>query len=88
MSTASFVQALPKVELNIQLEGAIQPQTLAVIADQNEIYEKMKHFQDWVNLINAPDYKRINEIAKMACSWLKHADNLTRVVYDLGTALS
>ena len=56
MSTASFVQALPKVELNIQLEGAIQPQTLAVIADQNEIYEKMKHFQDWVNLINAPDY--------------------------------
>ena len=88
MSTASYVQALPKVELNVQLEGAIQPQTLAVLADQNEIYEKMKHFQDWVNLINAPDYKRINEIARMACSWLKHPDNITRVVYDLGTALS
>jgi len=88
MSTASFIHALPKVELNVQLEGAIQPQTLAVIADQNEISETLKHYQDWVNLINAPDYKRINEIARMACSWLKHADNLTRVVYDLGTSLA
>ena len=88
MSTASFIQALPKVELNVQLEGAIQPQTLAVLADQNEIPETLKHYRDWVTLINTPDYTRTYEIARMASSWLKYADNLTRIVYDLGTVLS
>ena len=84
MSTASFIQAMPKVEPSVQLEGAIQHNTLMMIAEQNEINETLKHFDQWVNLIREPDYTRTYEIARMACSWLKHADNLTRVVYDLG----
>lgn len=88
MTTESFVQALPKVELNVQLEGAVQRNTLMVIAEQNEIRESLKHFDEWVSLIDAPDYRRVHEIAHMICSWLKHPDNLTRVVYDLGTVLA
>lgn len=88
MSTASFIRALPKVELSVQLEGAIQPNTLMMIAEQNEIRDSLKRFDDWAKLITAPDYKRIHEIARMACSWLKYPDNLARVVYDLGTALA
>src|SRR5664279_191403 len=88
MSTASLIAALPKVELHVQLEGAIQPKTLMMLAEQNEINETLKHFNDWVNLVNNPDYKRIYEIARMACSWLKHPDNLTRVIYDLGTVMA
>jgi adenosine deaminase len=85
---ASFIQAMPKVELNLHLEGAILPNTLKLIADQNEISESLKHFSDWVSLINQPDYTRLYEIARMACSWLKQGEDLTRVVYDLGTALA
>ncbi len=88
MSVASYIEALPKVELNVQMEGAIQPNTLAMLADQNEIYEKIKKYNDWVALIKTPDYARLWEIARMASSWMKHADNLTRVVYDLATALA
>ncbi len=88
MSIESFIQAMPKVEPNIQLEGAMLPHTLAVIAEQNDIYETLKHFDQWVNLINQPDYSRIYEIVRMANSWLKSPDELTRVVYDLGTTLS
>lgn len=88
MSVASYVEALPKVELNVHLEGAIQPNTLLMIADQNEIYETLKRYNDWVALIKQPDYARIWEIERMACSWMKHPDNLTRIVYDLGTVLA
>lgn len=88
MTTESFVHALPKVELNIQLEGAIQQNTLLMIAEQNDIRESLKHFDDWVRLIETPDYKRAGELTRTICSWLKHPDNLTRIVYDLGTMLS
>src|SRR5436190_19634242 len=88
MSTASFVAALPKVELNVQLEGAIQLHTLKNLAEQNDVPETLKRYSQWVGLIETPDYARIYEIARMQASWLKHPDDLTRVVYDLGTALS
>lgn len=88
MSLASYVGALPKVELNVQLEGAIQPNTLAMIAEQNEIAETLKRFNDWAALIKEPDYSRLWETIRMVCSWLKHPDDLTRIVYDLGTALA
>ena len=88
MTHASYVAALPKVELNIQLEGAIQPNTLAMIVDQNEIAETMKRYNDWAALMKEPDYARLWDIVRMACSWFKHPDNLTRVVYDLGTVLA
>lgn len=88
MSTASFVQALPKVELNLQLEGAIQQSTLLMIAEQNEIRESLKHFDDWIRLIETPDYKRLPELIRTICAWFKYPDNLGRAVYDLGTALA
>lgn len=88
MSTASFVAALPKVELNIQLEGSIQLHTLKNIAEQNDISETLKRYSQWFSLIEQPEYPRLYEIARMAASWLKHADDLTRVAYDLGTALA
>jgi adenosine deaminase len=88
MSTASFIEALPKVDLNVQLIGAIQPKTLLMIADQNEIAETLKRFGDWVRLVQEPDRARLYEIARMACSWLKAPDDLTRVVYDVGTTLA
>jgi adenosine deaminase len=74
--------------LNIQLEGAIQQNTLLMIAEQNEIRESLKHFDDWVRLIETPDYRRVNELTRTICSWLKYPDNLTRIIYDMGTVLS
>lgn len=88
MSIASYIQAIPKVELNIHLEGAMHKPSLLVIADQNDIAESLKHFNDWVKLVNEPDYKRIYEIIKVTSSWLQYADDLKRLVYDLGTSLA
>lgn len=88
MSVASYIQAMPKVELMLSLEGAMQRTPLLKIAEANEIPETLKHFGDWVGLLDKPDYKRLGDIARMATSWLQIADNLTRVVYDVGVFLS
>src|SRR5215211_262108 len=88
MTTASFIAALPKVELSIQLAGAIQPKTLTLIAERNEISATLKHFDNWLALMHEPDVSKLYDIIRMAASWLKTADDLTYIVYDLGTTLA
>jgi adenosine deaminase len=88
MSVASYIQAMPKVELSLSLEGAMQRNSLLRIAEANEIPETLKHYSEWVSLLDKPDYKRLGDITRMATSWLQIADDLSRVVYDVGVSLS
>ena len=88
MSVASYIQAMPKVELMLSLEGAMQRNSLLKIAEANEIPVTIKHYNEWVGLLDKPDYKRLADIARMATSWLQIADDLSRVVYDVGVFLS
>lgn len=88
MSLESFVQAMPKVELDIQLEGAMRKETLLLIAEQNDIADNLKHFKQWVNLLDHPDYKRVGELTQTVSQWLQQPDDLTRVVYELGVSLA
>lgn len=87
MTLASYINAMPKAELNVHLEGAFRRQTLLMLAEQNEIPETVKHFQSWLALLEKPDYKRLPEIARMTASWLKYSDDLKRLAYDLGVWL-
>jgi adenosine deaminase len=88
MSVQSFVQAMPKVELHVHLEGAIQKERLLVIAEQNEIAEQVKHFNDWVRLLDKPDYERLYETVETTIQWLKHPEDLTHAAYELGVSLA
>lgn len=87
MSVESYIRAMPKVELHLHLEGALRTETLLTIAEQNEVAENIKHFDEWVRLLDAPDYQRLDEIVQTTNLWLQQPDDLTRVVYDLGVAL-
>lgn len=90
MSVQSYIQAMPKVDLNVHLEGAIQRETLLLIAEQNDILSTMKNlrqFNEWIALYDRPDYTRIDEIARTFASWLLYPEDITRVVYDLGVHL-
>lgn len=88
MSVKDFIQAMPKVELHLHLEGAIQKERLLIIAEQNEIAEQIKHFQDWVRLLDKPDYERLYEIVQTTIQWLQHPEDLTHVAYELGVSLA
>lgn len=90
MSVQDYIRALPKVELNAHLEGALQRETLLFLAEENNIAAEMKterQFRQWVDLFDKPDYERLDEIARTTASWMRYPDDLTRAVYDFGVQL-
>ncbi|MBI5669828.1 MAG: hypothetical protein HZC41_17670 [Chloroflexi bacterium] len=88
MSVDSFIHAIPKVELNLQFEGALRKDTLLMIAEQNDIPGTIKNFQQWLALLERPDYKRLDEMVRAVSQWLQLPENLTRLVYEMGVALA
>lgn len=88
MSVESYIRAMPKVELNVQLEGAMQRDTLLMIADQNEIRDQIKRFDRWVEQYKAPDFKKLEELSGVLRGWMQYGDDLVRAVYDVGLSLS
>lgn len=82
-----FIQAAPKVELGVRLEGAMNPATLQVIANQNDIPLTVKRFGDLMAQIQKPELKRADELARVASSWISTPLELARIAYDAATAL-
>lgn len=91
MSIEQLIHDFPKVELNVQLEGAIQKESLLLIIEQNEIastFKTRRQFEQWLTQLDEPDFKKIDEVVKTIASWLKYPEDITRVVYDLGLSLA
>lgn len=88
MSSEHFARTMPKVELDLQLEGAIPRKTLLMIADQNEIAASTKGFKKVLESVNHPDMQKLADVMATVTSWLRHADDLSRISYEVGVALS
>lgn len=88
MSLRDFITAVPKVELNLQLTGALRRESLLMIAHQNGIPAQREDFEQWIELLDRPDYARLDEIAREAGSWVMYPEDIALVVYDMGLALS
>ncbi|MEO0563197.1 MAG: hypothetical protein AAF125_13905, partial [Chloroflexota bacterium] len=88
MSTESYLKSIPKVELNLQFEGAVPRETMLMFADQNEMSEQVKRFSKWLKLYDEPDFNKLDDLTDMLRSWLQYGDDLTRAVYDIGVRLS
>ena len=88
MSFQDFITSLPKVELNLQLTGALRKESLLLIANQNGIPAQLEDFAHWVEMLNRPDPERIDEIARVVGSWVMYPEDIALVIYDIGVALS
>lgn len=88
MNLRELIAAIPKVELNLQLTGAFSKESLLMIARQNGIPAELDDFDVWANLLDAPDYSRLDEIARAVGKWVRYPEDIARVVYDIGVALS
>lgn len=88
MTIESFIRAMPKVELHLQFEGALPKETLLLIAEQNDIADSLKHFNQWVALLAQPDPRRLDDIVRTVSLWPQLPEDLTRLVYDMGVALA
>lgn len=89
MSLETFVRAMPKVDLHVHLEGALQKETLLLISEQNDIPSTMKarEYREQLEHMERPDPKKFDDIARNHANWIRYPEDLTRVVYDLGVML-
>lgn len=88
MTLESYIHNIPKIELGLRFEGAIRKQTLLMIAQQNEVADKIKRFGDWVALLDKPDFKRLDDLIRMVGTWWQHPEDFSRMAYDMGVMLS
>jgi adenosine deaminase len=88
MSLYNYIQAMPKVELHVHLEGAFRKERVLTIAERNEIAEEVKNFDAWRALLDEPELDRIEETIETVMSWLQTPADLAHVVYELGLNLS
>lgn len=87
MSLKTYFQAMPKVDVYVQLEGALRKSVLLMIAEQNNMPETVKRYTDWIAQIDKPDYRRLNDLIRMMSSWLQIADDVKRIAYDMGVSM-
>lgn len=87
MTLKSYLQAMPKVDVYVQLEGALRKSVLLMIAEQNNMPETVKRYTDWLAQIDKPDYRRLNDLIRMMSSWLQIADDVKRIAYDMGVSM-
>ena len=88
MTFRDFIAALPKVELNLQMTGALRKESLLLIANQNGLPSQMDDFSRWVDLLDNPDPLQTDEMAKVYGSWIMYPEDLALAIYDIGVALS
>ena len=91
MSVESFIRAMPKVDIHVQLEGALSRQIVTMIAEQTDAiarYKREKDYHQWLDLYENLNYSRLDEIAREVASWVSHPEDIARGVYDLGVQYS
>lgn len=88
MSLDTFLAAMPRVELFLQLEGALQPERLMIIADQNGLFETPEALDTWRQTLSSPDVAQRHELMAELCGWLRYEDDVAHVVYETGLALA
>lgn len=59
MSLTTFIQAMPKVELHVHLEGSIRPETLLTLARRHQVplpADTLEGLRDWYTFIDFPHF--------------------------------
>jgi len=88
MTIESFVRAMPKVEVNLRLEGAVDYNALVIIAEQNDVPLTSKPNKTLLKLLSQPDFTQLDDLVRRTSKWLQQPEDFTRVVYELGVSLA
>jgi len=80
---AEFVEQLPKAEIHVHLEGAIQPATVIDLADRNDVdlpFETVEEAREYYEFDGLAEFL---EVFALACSTLQTPADFERVTVDL-----
>ncbi len=87
MSIESFISALPKAELHLHLEGAIQPETLLKLAENNKVKLPFESNDELNQLFKFKDFNQFIEAFSLIYKCLLTEDDFELITYDLAVHL-
>ncbi|MEA3337279.1 MAG: adenosine deaminase [Chloroflexota bacterium] len=88
MSPLQFIQDMPKVELHIHLEGAIEPATLLLLADRNHVAlpgDTIDALRTWYQF---SDFSHFIDVYLTIQRCLRSADDFSLIAYELGADMA
>ena len=83
-----YIEAFPKAELHVHLEGSIQPATLLLLAERNNVIlpvQTVADLQDWFTF---RDFDHFIEIYFEISSCLKTIDDYELIAYEFGAQMA
>jgi adenosine deaminase len=88
MSLQSYLQAVPKAELHVHLEGAIQPSTLLELARRNRVplpADTVGGLKEWFTF---RDFRHFVEIYTAISRCLRTSEDYELIVYEFGAEMA
>ena len=79
-SIEQFVQALPKAELHLHLEGAVAAPTVIDLAKKHGI--PLPEFHDVSDLFNFPDLATFLKVYDLVCRAIRDTSDFQRITYE------
>jgi aminodeoxyfutalosine deaminase len=83
-----YVQAVPKAELHVHLEGAIRPETLMELARRNRVTLPVSTVEEARQWFVFRDFPHFVEIFFAISSCLKTADDYELIAYEFGAEMA
>lgn len=88
MSIESYLQAAPKAELHVHLEGAIQPATVLALARSNKIALPVENEAELRRRFAYRDFDHFIETFMMVTGCLKTSEDYEQIVYEYGAEMA
>ncbi len=88
MSLEAYLQAVPKAELHLHLEGAIQPATVLALARRNNVQLPVETEEELRQLFTYRDFDHFVEVFLMITRCLKTHEDYEQIVYELGARMA
>ena len=89
-SEVAFIQAMPKAEIHIHLEGAIQPETVLRLAEKNSMVDRLPSDQidalrDWFTFTDFPHFV---QVYLTISDLIRSADDFALIAYECGADMA
>ncbi len=88
MSLKSYLQAAPKAELHVHLEGSIQPATLLTLAKRNDVHLPADTIEGVKKWFTYRDFNHFVEIYVAVTRCLKTREDYELIVYEFGMEMA
>ena len=87
MDITEHLARLPKAELHLHMEGAIQPETLLLLAERNRIRLPFTSPEQLAPLLNYREFKDFIRVFLMFVACLRRPEDFAEIIYRLGTEM-